>query len=64
MPDRAGDPSCRLVPLRVRGKLASATGRTLKPTSAMRHKQITGTVIGVKTGHTDGRTTSAAVTVR
>ncbi|HWG98070.1 MAG TPA: hypothetical protein VNV66_01835, partial [Pilimelia sp.] len=50
---------------RVNGKLVSgATGRTLKLTAAMNGKRITVTVTARRSGHADGRATSAAVTVR
>lgn len=50
---------------RVAGKvIRGATGRTLKLTSAMAGKKVTVTVIARRSGHTDGRSTSAPVTVR
>lgn len=50
---------------RLNGKvIARATGATLKLTSAMRGKKLTVVVTARKTGYTDGKATSAAVTVR
>ncbi|MFI7596365.1 hypothetical protein [Actinoplanes sp. NPDC049681] len=41
-----------------------ATGSSLKLTSGMRDKKLTVTVIARRTGHADGKATSASVTVR
>jgi hypothetical protein len=50
---------------RVNGKLIKgATARTLTVKSAWRNKKITVTVIARKSGHVDGRATSAAVKIR
>ena len=50
---------------RLGGKLIrGATKSSLKLTSSMRNKKITVTVIARKTGYTDGKATSKAVTVR
>lgn len=50
---------------RVAGKLVrGATGRSLKLTASLKSKKVTVTVIARRTGYTDGRATSAAVTVR
>ncbi|MEU8610408.1 hypothetical protein AB0C29_20715 [Actinoplanes sp. NPDC048791] len=50
---------------RLGGKLIrGATKSSLKLTSSMRNKKVTVTVIARKTGYTDGKATSKAVTVR
>ncbi len=50
---------------RLNGKLIKgATGKTLKLTSKMRGKKLTVTVIARKAGHSNGKATSARVTVR
>ncbi|BCJ59679.1 hypothetical protein Jiend_31010 [Micromonospora endophytica] len=50
---------------RLNGKvIRGATGKTLKLTSAMRGKTLTVMVIARKAGYTDGKATSAKVTVR
>ncbi|MEU4692112.1 FlgD immunoglobulin-like domain containing protein [Actinoplanes sp. NPDC023714] len=50
---------------RLNGKLIKgATGATLKLKSSMRKKKLTVTVIAKRTGHTDGRATSASVKIR
>jgi hypothetical protein len=50
---------------RLNGKLIKgATSATLKLKSSMRGKKLTVTVIAKRTGHTDGRATSAAVKIR
>ncbi|MER5456816.1 hypothetical protein ABT008_18695 [Micromonospora sp. NPDC002389] len=50
---------------RLNGKVIKGkTGKTLKLTSSMRNKKLTVTVIARKTGYADGKSTSAAVTVR
>ena len=50
---------------RVAGKVVGgATGRSLKLTASMSGKKVTATVVARKAGHTDGRATSPAVTVR
>jgi hypothetical protein len=48
---------------RVGGTLNSTATNTLTLTAAMREKAVTVTVIATKAGHSDGRATSAAVTV-
>ncbi|PZG13393.1 hypothetical protein C1I95_23800 [Micromonospora craterilacus] len=50
---------------RLNGKIIKgATGKSLKLKSSMRNKRITVTVIAKRTGHLDGRATSASVLVR
>ncbi|MEU8259467.1 hypothetical protein AB0C02_02410 [Micromonospora sp. NPDC048999] len=50
---------------RLNGKIIKgAAGRSLKLKASMRNKRITVTVIAKRTGHLDGRATSASVTVR
>lgn len=48
---------------RAAGKLLTTTTASLKVTTAMRGEKVTVTVVALEPGHTDGRATSAAVTV-
>ena len=49
---------------RANGTLLGTTTASLKLTTALRTKKITATVVAVRPGFTDGRATSAAVTVQ